>query len=132
MCPIYPTWQLKQGMQIDGEYYIDQVNCFSSSASFAIFVSVNSLVSWIATQKRRISCLMTDVDDTSGAAMSTNMDYYEPYHLTCPAPQAALLRLWDELHIPHKQSKQLHSNTLPIIGIVVNLNQLSYSLLEES
>src|SRR6266540_1950424 len=57
MCPMHPVWQLKQAVYIDREYYIDCANCFGSSASFAIFVSVNSLISWIAKHKRDIGCL---------------------------------------------------------------------------
>ena len=40
MCPMHLMWQIKQAVCIDGEYYIDHANCFGSSASFAIFVSV--------------------------------------------------------------------------------------------
>jgi hypothetical protein len=47
MCPMHPLWQIKQAVHINGEYYINRANCFGSSASFAIFVSVNSLVAWI-------------------------------------------------------------------------------------
>ena len=48
MCPMHPLWQIKQAVLVDGEYYIDRANCFGSSASFAIFVAVNSLIAWIA------------------------------------------------------------------------------------
>jgi len=91
LCPMHPVWQVKQGVQIDGEYYIDRANCFGSSASFAIFVSVNSLVAWIAKHKRGVTRLMIYVDNSSGVTLSNDLDLYEPYNFPCPAPQAALL-----------------------------------------
>ena len=77
--------------------YIDHTNCFGSSASFAIFVSVNSLVAWIAKNKRGVSSLITYVDDSSGPAVATDNTYYEPYDTSLPSPQVALLQLWDDL-----------------------------------
>jgi hypothetical protein len=50
-------WQIKQVVRIDGEYYIDRTNCFGSSASFTIFISVNSLIAWIAKNDHGISSL---------------------------------------------------------------------------
>jgi len=132
MCPMHPVWQLKQAVYIDGEYYIDRANCFGSSASFAIFVSVNSLISWIAKHKRDIGCLMIYADDSSGVAESSDIDLYEPYNFTCPTQQATLLRLWDELGVPHKPSKQLSAPILPIIGIDVDPNLLTFTLPVES
>jgi hypothetical protein len=65
-------WQIKQAVRIDGKYYIDRANCFGSSASFAIFVSVNSLIAWIAKNHRGVSSLITYVDDSSGPAVATD------------------------------------------------------------
>ena len=129
MCPMHPLWQVKQAVRIDGEYYIDRANCFGSSTSFAIFVSVNSLVAWIAKKDRGVSSLITYVDDSSGPSVATNTLFYEPYDTS---PQVALLRLWDELGIPHKPKKQVHGSPLPIIGIDVNPNTLSFTLPELS
>jgi hypothetical protein len=128
MCPMHPVWQLKQAVCIDGEFYIDRACCFGSSASFAIFASVNSLVAWIAKNLRGITPLITYVDDSSGAAIAGDIAYYPPYDDFLPTPQASLLTLWDELGIPHKRHKQLHGDTLPIIGIVVDPNRLSFTL----
>jgi hypothetical protein len=110
MCPMHPHWQIKQAVHIDGEFYIDRTNCFGSSASFAIFVSVNSLVTWIAKKHRGISSLITYVDDSSGPAVAGNVSFYEPYDDFFPSPQVTLLRLWDELGIPHKRKKQIYGN----------------------
>ena len=125
VCPMHPAWQLKQAVAIDGEYYIDRSNCFRSSAFFTIFISVNSLVAWIAGKKRNIAPLLTYIDDSSGFASFT---FYEPYAKSFPTPQTRLLRLWDELGIPHKPSKQIFESTLPIIGIVIDPNELTFTL----
>jgi len=128
MCPMHPFWQIKQAVHIDGEFYIDRANCFGSSASFAIFVSVNSLVAWIAKKRRGISSLITYVDDSSGPAIASDITFYKPYNDFFPTPQVSLLRLWDELGIPHKRKKQIHGTPLPVIGIDVNPNTLSFTL----
>ena len=41
---------------------------------------------------------------------------YAPYDRLMPPKQAALLRLWDELGIPHDPEKQLFGTRLTIIG----------------
>ena len=125
---MHPLWQIKQAVHIDGEYYIDRANCFGSSASFAIFVSVNSLVAWIAKNDCGISSLITYVDDSSGPVVTMDNVFYEPYNCDLPSPQASLLRPRDELGIPHKKKKQVHGSPLPIIGIDVDPNALSFTL----
>ena len=132
ICPLHPVWQLKQAVCIDGLYYIDRTCCFGSNASFAIFASVNSLVAWIAKNLRGVDPLITYVDDSSGTALTADIEFYLPYDSFIPAPQATLLSLWDELGIPHKRKKQLHGNTLPVIGIVVDPNELSFTLPDAS
>jgi len=128
ICPMHPLWQIKQAVCIDGQYYIDRANCFGSSASFAIFVSVNSLIAWIARKERGVVSLITYVDDSSGPALKGDIDYYEPYGSFYPTPQTTLLRLWDEIGVPHKKKKQLHGGNLPVIGIHVDPNNLTFSL----
>jgi len=128
MCPMHPLWQIKQAIRVDGIYYINHANCFGSSASFAIFVSVNSLVAWIAKTERGISASITYVDDSSSPATAGDVLYYEPYDSLLPSLQVILLRLWDELGIPHKNKKQVHGSSLPIIGIVVDPNALTFTL----
>jgi len=93
MCPMHPLWQIKQAVHIDGEYYVDCANCVGSSASFTIYVSVNSLILWIAKRDRGISSLITYVDNSSGPAVATDMLFYEPYDTSLPSPQVSLLHL---------------------------------------
>jgi hypothetical protein len=49
-----------------------------------------------------------------------------------PSPQVRLLTLWDDLGIPHKERKQIYGTSIPVIGIQVNPNLMSYTLPEES
>ena len=72
--------------------------------------------------------MITYVDDSSGPSVAGDVLYYEPYDAYFPSPQVLLLRLWDELGVPHKKKKQVHGTTLPIIGIVVDPNALSFTL----
>lgn len=93
ICPVHPLWQLKQAVNIDGEFYVDRACCFGSSASFAIFASVNSLIAWIAKRDRGIPAHITYVDDSSGPAMAGDVAFYERYDGFYPSPQVALLEL---------------------------------------
>jgi len=43
-----------------------------------------------------------------------------------------LLTLWDDLGIPHKEKKQIHGSSIPVIGIQVNPNALTYMLPDDS
>ena len=132
LCPLHKAWQLKQGVRIDGELYIDRACCFGCSASFAIFASVNSLVTWVAKNRRSVNPLITYVDDSSGAAIEGDVEFYTPHDAFIPTPQFSLLSLWDEIGVPHKPKKQLHGSTLTIIGIEVDPNLLRYTLPEAS
>ena len=124
LCPMHPVWQIKQVVCVAGQYYIDCCIVFGSSASPAIFIAFNSLVTWIVKYKQGISFIATYLDDSSGCAWSDDQSYYAPYKCHLPTPQARLLALWDELGIPHKQKKQVHGLTLPVIGIQVNTNAM--------
>ncbi|KAH7869333.1 uncharacterized protein C8R40DRAFT_1020960, partial [Lentinula edodes] len=68
------------------------------------------------------------MDDCFSIALEGDMEIYEPYGLTLPREQARLLRLWDFLGIPHKQSKQVWGETLTIIGFMVDPNELTVTL----
>jgi hypothetical protein len=49
-----------------------------------------------------------------------------------PTPQVRLLTLWDDLGIPHEERKQVFGPSVPVIGIQVDPNKMSYSLPEDS
>jgi hypothetical protein len=129
---VHPAWQVKQIAKIDGQFYVDRCIVFGSTASPAIFIAFNSLVTWIAKHKRGIPFIMTYLDDSSGCSWSDDFTLYAPYGCDLPSPQARLLTLWDELGIPHKSSKQVHGPSIPIIGIEVDPNNLTYALPPEA
>ena len=128
LMPVHPFWQIKQINTVNGQRYVDRNNAFGSSASGAIFIAFNSLVSWIARRKRGIQYLATYVDDSSGFDLEDDFLFYEPYHTSFPRHQTLLLMLWDELSIPHKRKKQIFGPIIPVIGIEVDLNAMTFSL----
>lgn len=130
--PMHPRWQIKQVTRVDDEYHIDPCNSFGGSGSPGIFISFNSLVSWIAKEIKGNHYLSDYIDDSSGCGHKDNCLMYEPYRKILPKDQVTLLKLWDELGIPHKEHKQLHGSPLLIIGITMDANALSMTLLNKS
>jgi hypothetical protein len=132
ICPLHPFWQVKQGVCVASNFHVDRCVAFGNSASPAIFIAFNSLVTWIAKYKRGIPFIITYLDDSSGCTWKDDITFYSPYNKYLPTPQARLLSLWDEIGVPHKEKKQIHGSSIPIIGIQVDPNQMSYSLPDES
>jgi hypothetical protein len=126
--PMHPRWQIKQVNRFDDEYYVDRCNAFGGCGAGAIFISVNSLVAWIATEIKGIQYLCDYVDDSSGCGLRKDFALYEPYGKEFPREQVVLMNLWDELGIPHKPHKQLYGSSLPIIGISVDAKALTLTL----
>jgi len=83
------------------------------------------LVMWIATFVTLLEHLKTYIDDVFPFELAPEISWYEPYRVNLPSKQARLLRLWDELGIPHSPEKQTHGETLIIIGFEVGPNSLS-------
>jgi len=44
LCPLHPYWQIKQAVRIGNDFHVDRCIAFGSSASPAIFIAFNSLV----------------------------------------------------------------------------------------
>jgi len=57
--------------------------------------------------------------------------YYAPYKKHMPTPQVRLLTLWDNLGIPHEERKQIFGSLIPVIGIQVDPNTMTYVLIAE-
>jgi len=131
LMPLHLLWQLKQVNTVDGWRYVDRNATFGSSSSAAIFISFNSLVAWIAKNKWGIRHLATYADDSSGFDRKDDLLLYEPYATRFPRHQTLLLRLWDELSIPHKPKKQVFGAVIPIIGIDVDPNAMTLTLSRE-
>ena len=49
-----------------------------------------------------------------------------------PANQVTILKLWDEINLPHKEKKQVYGSTLAIIGIEVDANALTMTMPKDS
>ena len=128
LMPLHLHWQLKQINTMDGLRYVDRNVPFGNSSSAAIFISFNSLVSWIVKNERGICNLATYIDDLSGFDYADDLLLYEPYNTHFPHHQTLLLRLWDNLCIPHKSKKQIFGPVIPIIGIDVNPNMMMLTL----
>lgn len=132
LMPLHPYWQIKQINTVDGKRYIDRNNAFGSSASGAIFIAFNSLITWIAKRIIGIGYIATYVDDSSGIDILGDNLLYEPYEKEFPRHQTMLLKLWDDLGIPHKLKKQVSGSPLTIIGIDVDPNKMTLSLSREA
>jgi hypothetical protein len=110
---------------------MDQVNMFGGSGSGPIFISVNSLMGWVSREKREVDDLEY-VDDSFGIEEDCNRSVYAPYHVKYPTQQVCLLELWDKIRIPHKPKKQIYGTQLLILGIEVDVINLTFTLPEEA
>jgi hypothetical protein len=129
--PIHPLWQIKQVVTIDGQCHVDRCNTFGNRGGGWNWDSFASLVNWIGTEKKEISDLLGYVDDNFGWEFEGNMKYYKPYKKHLPAKQTRLLRLWDELGIPHDEDKQLSGPCLTILGYDVDVNAMTVKVPDE-
>ncbi|KAH9855755.1 hypothetical protein C2E23DRAFT_723023 [Lenzites betulinus] len=125
--PVSPYWQIRQVVTIDGSRYVDRCNLFGGRGSLKVWSAFDCLVSWIAEHRHGIQ-KHNYVDDDFGFARLGDVEWYAPYERYFPSPQARLLRLWDELGVPHEPQKQLHGLTLPIIGFQVDPNAMTVTL----
>ena len=72
------------------------------------------------------------VDDSFGVENEDAWMWYALYECELLKQQARLLELWDELGIPHKREKQIHGKRLTILGINVDVEEMSFTLTEEA
>lgn len=128
LMPVHPFWQIKQINLVNGSAHVDRNCTFGGRKSGDIFVSFNSLVTWIAHHVKGIPFLAAYCDDSFGFTLEDDVTYYTPYGKFLPSPQATLLSLWDELSIPHKEKKQISGSPLVIIGIDVDPNLMTLTL----
>jgi len=131
LCPMHELWQMKQVVRIEGNLVVDRVNMFGGSGSGPIFISVNSLVGWIAREKREVEVLEY-VDDSFGIEEECNRSIYTPYDDKFPMQQVRLFQLWDKIGVPHKRKKQVYGTQLLILGIEVDVENLTFTLPEEA
>ena len=113
-------------------------NATSTGAWFSAAVPLHefwctffNLVLWIAVRILKVSYLLAYMDDSFSVTASRISLRYRPYQCSMPADQVILLRLWDELNISHKPSKQISGPVLEIIGFEVNPAQMTFSLADK-
>ena len=90
------------------------------------------VILWIAIHIKQILDLLAYVNDTFSWKFANNQLWYQPYACSFPAKQTHLLQLWDKLSIPHKQTKQLFSSLLTIVGLDVDANAMTITMPQQS
>lgn len=130
MLPVAPQWQIKQVNTIDGVRHVDRCVAFGGRRSGDLFIAFMSLVLWIAEHCRCISHPNGFVDDCFAIQVGHTTTFYPPLNRHIPVEQAQMLSLWDELGIPYKPHKQQHGTKLIILGIEVDVDNLTLTLPE--
>ena len=128
LMPMHPLWQIRQVVTFKGMRHVDRCNIWGGRAAGHIFCSFMGLVLWIAIKVKNIQDMFAYVDDAFSWDFEGNLDLYEPYESFIPEKQFQLLSLWDELGIPHEQSKQVQGQSLRIIGFEVDVSQMTITM----
>jgi hypothetical protein len=128
--PMHPLWQIKQAVCINDQFCIDRCNNFGGRASQKIWWSFISLVLWIAVFRRNLRALKCYVDDNFSFAVAGDLELYARYDAFLPSEQVSLLRLWDEINLPHEEQKQINGTCIPIIGFDVDPNEMTVTMSE--
>jgi hypothetical protein len=129
--PVHPLWQIKQAVPVDRQFHIDRCNSFGNRGGGWNWDRFISLVNWIGIEKKGVSDLLGYVDDNFGWEFEGRKEYYEPYKKCMPTKQVRLLRLWDELGIPHDEEKQLSGPSLRILGYDIDANKMTVKVPDE-
>ncbi len=105
---------------------------FGNCASGCLWCLFFGLVCWIGAQEFGIKELLHYVDDTFNVSFSESLTYDKPYNQQMPSDQAHFLQLLDEIGVPHEDTKQQFGRLLDIIGLTVDLQELSITMPKES
>ena len=112
---MHPLWQMNQvETPIKGQRQL--------------WVNFMSLVTWIAIHVRKLPHLRLYTDDVFSFELASSTEHYAPYGKKLPKKQAQLLRLWDELGVPHEEKKQVSGEALEICGFLVDTNAMTITL----
>ncbi len=87
---------------------------------------------WAGIHEWGIEGLLHYVDDAFNISFNDELTFYTPYKHRIPSDQARFLSLLDHIGVPHEDKKQLHGVTLEIIGLVVDLHDMSISMSSEA
>jgi len=117
LMPLNPLWQIWQAVTVDGKYHIGRYNTAGSRAGGWIWGSFMSLALWTGAEVKGIPDLLRYIDNDFGWEFINNKKFYRSYNKYLPTKQAHYLKLWDELGIPHDESKQLFGRRLCFVGL---------------
>jgi hypothetical protein len=129
--PLHPLWQIKQIITVDGIRHIDRTTEFGGRGSCRDYTAFMGLVIWIAVCVKSLTDLYEYIDDNFSFDEQGSVLWYDPYQCYYPSKQAKLLRLWDEISLPHEKPKQEYAPVLRVIGFLVDLNLMRVSMDEE-
>ena len=107
--------------------HVDRNNNFGNRGAGGLWGAFMGVVLWIAIFVKGIHDLFAYVDYSFLWEFADNMLWYEPYQKFLPVKQTKLLQLWDELRIPHEESKQVF-RSLMIIGFNVDPNTMTITM----
>jgi hypothetical protein len=126
--PMDPLWQLKQAVVHGNSKHVDRCNCFGCRGSYYVYIAFISLICWIAKHVKHIQHLKWYIDDNCSFAQVGDIKYYSPYGRYFPSDQTELLKLWDEIGLPHVEKKQIYGPTVTFIGFDVDPNAMTISI----
>jgi hypothetical protein len=127
--PMHFLYQLLTIITVDGEHRVDRCNNFGNRGAQKIWQSFMSLVMWILVFKRGLKHLKCYTDDVYSFSLARNSAFYPPYQRWIPTEQASILRLWDEIGLPHEDAKQISGPVMPCIGFDVDPNRMTVTMI---
>ncbi|KDQ18910.1 hypothetical protein BOTBODRAFT_28385 [Botryobasidium botryosum FD-172 SS1] len=87
-----------------------------------------ALVIWGAIHAKGLKDLLHYVDDVFSYELTSDLMYYPPYNKKLPSKQARLLKLWDEIGLPHEEKKQEYGLSLEILGMQVDTECMTITI----
>ncbi|KIM28580.1 hypothetical protein M408DRAFT_23630 [Serendipita vermifera MAFF 305830] len=132
---MHPNWQIRQVFESPegGKMVmrVDHCGVFGNAAMVRVFCAFFGAIIWVAINVRTIDGLFHYIDDANGYDDNPDLVLYEPYDAYYPEKQVQLLKLWDELGIPHQKSKQVFGSSLDIIGLRVDAEAMRITMSSE-
>lgn len=135
LVPMHPHWQIRQVLETPEEgrmmKRVDRCGVFGNAGMVRAFCAFFGAVIWGAVNARSIDGLFHYIDDANGYDDNEDLFLYKPYNEFYPKKQVALLELWDELGIPHQKQKQVFGKALDIIGLQVDIEDMTITMSAE-
>src|SRR5258708_3682598 len=86
---------------------------------------------WVGIHEQGIQGLLHYVDDAFNVSFNEELSFYQPYQCLMPTDQTRFLLL-DQISLPHEDKKQVHGETLEIIGLTVSVQDMTISMSSEA